>query len=200
MSYIANTAFEISVSNVARNNTQNVTGKFGSFSGTTFTADICSAGFLTVENSLLPNEGYGSSYLNGNAWYMVAASNGAADSLGDHTGIYACNNHDVNKATNTEGNSWNLGAQTLGLPLIANALGDFTEIIIGEQYTFGAGNFSTLASSTDLYVTISNGLLVGSSSAPNTGSGVYFKYLRSKNITQGATNWGTGYVVKACIA
>ena len=58
MAYIKNTAFEVYVTNSKRNDTQNITGKFGSFSCQTFTPDVCSAGFLCVQNSLLPNEGY----------------------------------------------------------------------------------------------------------------------------------------------
>lgn len=37
MAYIKNTAFEVYVTNSKRNDTQNITGKFGSFTGETFT-------------------------------------------------------------------------------------------------------------------------------------------------------------------
>lgn len=43
---MANTMFEVKISNVSRNNTQNVTGLFGSFSDSDFTAADCDAGFL----------------------------------------------------------------------------------------------------------------------------------------------------------
>ena len=58
MAYIKNTAFEVYVTNSKRNDTQNITGKFGSFTGNDFTPDDCSAGFLCTQHSLLPNSGY----------------------------------------------------------------------------------------------------------------------------------------------
>lgn len=199
---IANTMFEVTVSNSLRNQTQNVAGKFGTNTGASFVAADCSAGVLCVQNGLLPLEGYESfNMLNGNSWFFNAASNGNSGRLGDHTGIYACNTYDVNKVSNGD-ISYNLGMKTLGLGVPAGERGDFTEIIIGEQYTFGVGNFSTAPGSgvTSGYATISSGMLVFSADAPAAGSGVYFKVLRVKPVNEGSTYWGLGYVLQACRA
>lgn len=209
MSYIANTAFEVYVSNSKRNDLQNITGKFGSFSGATFTPDVCSAGFLCVKNSLLPNEGYESVFSrgtdtpfatatglkNGNSWYMVAATNGAAGGMhGDHTGIYACNTYDVNRATAGD-LVINIPGKTLGLPIPAGERGDFTELIVGEQYNFGAGNFGTLPTSELPYATISNGLLVATNTAPTDGS-VYFDVMNlDGRFIEGAYDGGAKYTL-----
>lgn len=205
MASIANTAFEVTVSNIARNNTQNVPGMFGAGQDPSFVSAICPAGFLCVQQALLPNAGYqglgpdSANILNGNTWEMIAATNGTSgNAYGDHTGIYAFNSYDARKVQSGN-NTWYLGANYLGLELPANTIGDFTEIIIGEQYTFGAGNFSTAPSGAAyIYVTIANGLLVASNSAPAAGTGVYFQILRSKIFTVGARSSGiTGYVCKA---
>ena len=206
MAFLKNTMFEIAVSNSVHNQTQHIPGKFGTGTGEGFSKADCSAGFLTVKNGLLPLEGYegitvnGNPLLNGNAWYMNACADGKASGFfGDHTGIYAFNNYDVSKAISTNGkNIWNIGFDTLGLGLPAGERGDFCEIIIGEQYAFGSGNFSTVPTdATYKYATIANGLLVASKSAPAAGSGVYFEILRSAPVTEGATNWGTKYVLLA---
>ena len=202
MAFIDKTMFEVTVSNSVNNQTQNVPGKFGTGTGSGFEGADCSAGMLCVQNGLIPSEGYESlatPILNGNTWYFNAATNGGAGRLGDHTGIYAFNNYDVNKAV-SGANQWNVGAKTLGLGLPAGNRGDFCEIIIGEQYTFGRGNFSTAPTSGSLYATIANGLLVASASAPDQGSGVYFKILREKNVNEGTSFWGTGYVLQAARA
>lgn len=197
--YIDKTMFEVTVSNSLRNQTQNVAGKFGTGTGAGFSALDCSAGILCVQNGLLPLEGYEAfNKVNGNSWFFNAAEDGNAGLTGDHTGIYACNNYDVNKVTSGD-LAYNLGAKTLGLGVPANERGDFTEIIIGEQYTFGKGNFSTapgVGVSTG-FATISNGRLVYSASVPETGSGVYFQILRTKPVNEGTTYWGEGYVLKA---
>ena len=203
----ANTAFEVSVSNIVRNDTQNITGVFGAGADASFTSEICPSGFLCVRQALLPSAGYESvvdtssnpKILNGNAWEMIAATNGTSGTMyGDHTGIYAFNSYDARFATSGK-NNWMLGANYLGLELPANMRGTFTEIIIGEQYTFGAGNFSTAPSgATYIYATITNGLLVAGTSAPAAGTGVYFKILRQKNFTEGTRNAGfVGYVCQA---
>ena len=207
MAFTANTMFEVTVSNSVRNQTQNIPGKFGTYSSDTYTAADCDAGMLCTRAALMPNEGYegfGEEYsndniLNGNTWYMVAATNGAAGgAYGDHTGIYAFNNYDVNKAVDSQGNKWNLGANTLGIGLPGGEYGDFCEIIVGEQYTFGVGNFTAAPTmGTSLYATIANGKLTPSASAPAAGSGVYFKILRKKAMTEGVTYWGDGYVLEA---
>ena len=38
---------------------------------------------------------------------------------------------------------YNLGANILGLSIPADEIGDFTELRVGEQYKFGAGNFAS---------------------------------------------------------
>lgn len=198
MAFIANTMFEVKVSNSVRNQTQHVPGKFGTGTGVLFAAADCSAGFLAVQNGLIPSEGYESfGILNGNTWYFNQATNGTSGGrYGDHTGIYAFDNYDVNKAVSGE-NKWNLGAKTLGVGLPAGERGDFCEIIIGEQYTFGAGNFSTAPTTGSKYATIANGLLVASAEAPAAASGVYFEILRSIPVNEGTSFAGTGYVLRA---
>ena len=202
MAFIEKTMFEVTVSNSVNNQTQNVPGKFGTGTGAGFTAQDCSAGLLCVRNGLIPSEGYedlSTPILNGNTWFFNAAVDGEDGLLGDHTGIYAFNNYNVNRAVSGN-NAWNVGANTLGLGLPAGDRGDFCEILIGEQYTFGTGNFSTAPTTGSLYATISAGLLVASATAPEAGSGVYFKILRSKNINEGTSFWGTGYVLEAARA
>lgn len=211
MAYIEKTAFEVYVTNSKRNDTQNITGKFGSFSGQTFTPADCSAGFLCTPNSLLPNSGYESAQSfnstsgnfetatgvkNGNSWYMVAAANGKATGLtGDHTGIYACNTYNVNRL-GTGDLIINFAGKTLGLGIPADERGDFTELIVGEQYNFGAGNFTTAPTNSLLYVTIANGLLVAQAAAPTDGS-VYFQVMKlDGRFTEGAYDAGAKYTLR----
>lgn len=198
MAFTANTAFEVKVSNGIYNGLQNVAGKFGSFSGTDFTPADISAGFFAVQNSLIPSEGYEGitpAILNGNTWYMVAASSGIVSGYtGDHTGIYAANTYDVNKVVSGD-LQYNLGAKTLGLGIPADNIGDFTELIVGEQYKFGAGNFASVPT-VGQYVLISSGKWSASqASAPTTGA-VYGKVLRKEAFNEGASFWGDGYVVQ----
>ncbi len=208
MAAIANTAFEVSVSNIIRNQTQNVTGIFGAGADASFKSEICPSGFLCVRQALLPCAGYemvqdssnNPEIFNGNAWEMIAATNGTSGGrYGDHTGIYAFNSYDVNKVSNGN-NVWMLGNNYLGLSLPAGERGTFTELIVGEQYTFGAGNFSTAPSgATYIYATIANGLLVAATSAPAAATGVYLKILREKNFTVGTRDAGfVGYVCEVC--
>lgn len=203
MAYIANTMFEVKVSNSVRNQIQNVPGKFGTNTGDSFVPDVCSAGFLCKQNGLLPLEGYESYGLkNGNSWFFNAAA-AATDISTAHTGIYAFNNYDVAKATNAaSGNSWNVGFETLGLALPAGERGDFCEIIAGEQYTFGAGNFDagvTVASvaAGDTFV-VDDGLLAETSGSETSGT-LIFTLLRIIPVNEGTTFWGNGYVFKASV-
>lgn len=201
MAYIANTAFEVKVSNSIYDGIQNLAGKFGSFSSTTFTPDVCSAGFLCVQNSLIPNQGYErltTPILNGNTWYFVEASAGTvAGMTGDRTGIYAANTYSVNQVVSANGDlKYNLGANTLGLAIPADEFGDFTELKVGEQYKFGAGNFASVPT-VGQYVEIANGLFTSSSStAPTTAGTVYGQVLRTEPFNEGASFWGDGYIVK----
>lgn len=197
MASIANTAFEPKVTNLQRNNTQNIAGTFGTVADGTFTGAICPSGFLCTQYNLIANEGYASfGILNTNTWEMVAAADGES-AIGDHTGIYAFNSYDVPKATNANGNVWNVGANTLGLELPAGELGTFTEIIAGEFYKFGVGNFSTAPTSGAIYATIVNGLLVASSTAPSAGDGLCFHILAEEGFTLGARYGFDGYILKA---
>ena len=198
--------FEVTVSNSVNDQTQHVAGKFGTGTGTTFVPQVCPAGMLCVQNGLIPVEGYESiktaadtpRILNGNTWYFNAATAGTSGLLGDHTGIYAFNNYDVAKATNGD-LQYNIGAKTLGLSLPAGNFGDFCEIIIGKQYSFGDEQFSTAPTTgvTTGYATIAAGKLVYSASAPAAGSGVYFQIMRTKPINEGTRFAGTAYVLKA---
>lgn len=215
MAYIKNTAFEVYVTNSKRNDTQNITGKFGSFTGNDFTPDDCSAGFLCTQHSLLPNSGYESvvtmgvnesgaatdfqkatGVKNGNSWYMVAAAAGKAAGLtGDHTGIYACNTYNVNRLGSGD-MIINFAGKTLGLGIPADERGDFTELIVGEQYNFGAGNFTTVPTDSLPYVTIANGLLAAQAAAPTDGS-VYFQVMKlDGRFTEGAYDAGAKYTLR----
>lgn len=198
MSKIKNTRFEVFVSNSKRNDNQNVTGKFGSFSGSDFTPDDCAAGFLCVTKERLPLLGYEDAGLkNANSYYMIAATNGNVAGLpADRTGIYACNTYDVNKAVDSDGMVVNLPGKTLGLALPADERGDFTELMVGEQYNFGAGNFSTAPSESLKYATITNGLLVAVAAAPTDGS-IYFAIEDfSKRFIEGAYDGGQKITVR----
>lgn len=210
MAYIKNTAFEVYVTNSKRNDTQNITGKFGSFTDGTFTPDDCSAGFLCTQHSLLPNSGYESAQSfnsasgnfekatgvkNGNSWYMVAAAGKATGLTGDHTGIYACNTYNVNRLGSGD-MIINFAGKTLGLGIPADERGDFTELIVGEQYNFGAGNFTTAPTDSLPYVTIANGLLAAQATAPTDGS-VYFQVMKlDGRFTEGVYDAGAKYTLR----
>lgn len=198
MAFIAKTHFDVKVTNAEHNSLQNIAGKYGSFSVDTFTAADCSPGTLVVKKRLIASEGYGSlstPVFNGNAWYVVDAANGNAGSgVGTHSGIYACNNYDVNKVGAGE-LQYNLGIDTLGVGTLAGNMGDFTELLVGEQYCFGLGNFAS-APTVGQYCAIANGKFGASSgSAPVAGSGYYAKVLRTVPLNVGTGFYGTGYIV-----
>lgn len=220
MPTIKNTAFEVYVSNSKRNDTQNITGKFSKQSvngdASRFQPDDCPAGFLCIPDSPLPNRGYESAQgfnaeskkfetasgaINGNSWYMVAAANGKLPYYsGDHTGIYACNTYNVNRLTSGD-LAVNFPGKTLGLAIPAGERGDFTELIVGEQYNFGAGNFSTLPNANNLLVVIENGLLkavqnVGSGGKLPTDGSVFFRVTNlDGRFTEGAYDAGAKYTL-----
>ena len=197
MAFTANTAFEVKVSNGIYDGVQNVAGKFGTMDGTTYTGADISAGFFAVQHSLIPSEGYeAASIKNGNTWYFTQASSGIVTGFpGDHTGIYAANPYDVNKLTDGGDITVNFGEKTLGLGIPAGVTGTFTELRVGEQYKWGAGNFAATPT-VGQYVTISSGKWSSSSgSAPTTGA-IYGKVLRSEPFNEGASFFGTGYVVQ----
>lgn len=196
--------FEIKVSNSVRNQTQHIPGKFGSFDGSTFNASDCSAGMLAVRHSLIPSEGYESivdgnskpKILNGNTWFMTAAADGAAGgAYGDHTGIFAFDNYETSSAQSGD-NRWFVGMQTLGQGLPKGERGDFCEIIIGEQYAFGTGNF-TDDPVVGEFAVIEDGYLTPENDTPDAGTGVYFKVLRKLPVNEGTFYWGDAYVLEA---
>lgn len=173
MSYIANTAFQIRRSNDRYEDLQHRTGLYGSFSGSDFTAADCSAGFLCNIGAGIPAGGN----------YMTTAADGSAK-------LYACNPSDVQRLSNSA-NTWAVGCNTLGLGIPAGVKDAFLELREGETYAFGPGNFSTLVTTTNKYATVTNGLLVGTSSAPTSGDGWYFELdteLGIDNFTEGNGN------------
>lgn len=198
--------FEITNSNSVNNQEQNVTGKFGTGTGSTFQGAFCNAGTLCVANGNLPIEGYESivdsngnpKYLNGRSFYM----NVAADGTGVNnyaTGIYACNTYDVNKATDAQGNSYNVGGSELGLGIPAGTRETFTQIFLGETYSFGYNNFSTAPGEgvRTGYATIANGFLVYSATKPTAGTGLYFEFSQMRPVTAGTFYEGDKYPLTA---
>lgn len=188
MAYIANTAFEVRVSNHEFDSVANITGKFLNGSDE---PEICSAGFLCKRVALIDNEGYPAGTKNGNTWTMQA---GAATDI-----LYAANPHNVNEVTDpVSGNVYKVNRETLGLPIPAGVEDTFTLIRADGThiYRFGVGNLTT-ALGANGYLTCGTstnaGKLVPAAAAPEAGSGIYFQVLGSGNFTQGAYA-GFGYV------
>ncbi len=201
MAYIANTAFEVKVSNHEFDSVANITGVFQNGSDTD---EICSAGFLCVKDVLTANEGYEKvgpeedvTINNGNTWTMKAA----ASSTTVQTPIYACNTFNVNQITDSAtGAVYKVGGNTLGLAVPAGERSTFTKIEFDGNhiYRFGAGNVSGEVS-TNKFFTIDNGLLKPAAAAPATGNTPYFQLVGSGNFTQGAYNGFAYYdVLSAC--
>lgn len=186
MAFIANTAFELKVTNHEFDSTANISGVFGAGTGESFAPADCSAGLLCVKSEQTQNEGYPTGVLNGNTWTMVAATD--AENLG--TPIYACNPHNVNEIADARGNVYKIGSTTLGLGIPAGERDTFTRIdfLPGDRhYRFGIGNVSgTLG--TNKFLTIDAGLLKPAATAPATNGAVYFKVLGTGNFTEGAYN------------
>lgn len=202
MAYIANTAFEIKISNHEFDSIANITGFYRNSSDT---EEICSAGFLCVRDELTVCEGYnevgptGSSVTinNTNTWYMKAA---ASTDIAQ-TGIYACNPFDVNMLSDgATGAVYKVGSNTLGLAAPAGYPTTFSRIYFNNNnvYRFGAGNMSAEVS-TNTFFTINNGLLVPASAAPTANGAPYFELVRSGNFTQGAYNGFVYYDLRACM-
>lgn len=200
MASIANTFFEVKFSNIIFDQMQNVSGVYQD-SGND--PDICPAGLLVTPQSLVACQGY-TGVNNGNTWVFKAATSGAPGANNIQPELFAYNSYDANKVTGPTGNTWYVGAETAGLELPAGEVGTFTRIVPNQIYRFGAGNFSTAPSSlpTDCYCTISNGLLVASSSTFTAGQGWVFQILSTaaENYTVGTWNGGTCYRVKAFYA
>lgn len=192
MASIPYTGFEVKVTNMQYNATQNIAGTFQNADGE---ADVCPSGFLCIRKELLPNSGYGT-VLNGNAWVMEAAASGAPSATGTIPKVYAFNSYDVNKAAQGD-NRWMVGANTFGLELPKGDIGTFTEIIENEQYVFGSGNFSTAPTdlATTKYATIQDGLLVASATEPAAGVGIWFEITGKVSPTVGTRSWGDAYRV-----
>ena len=199
MAYIDKTAFEVKNSNIRFNDIQNVPGYFGSVSEDAFTAADCSAGLVCSSYALAPSEGYESlGILNGNTHQFIAAASGSVEGYtGDHTGLYVCNTHDIQQLTGPDGNVYNVGANTLGLGLPAGNRCAFTELIVGERYKWGEGNFAALPAEGESYAVLSNGLWSGASQAPTDGS-VYAVVERTEAFIKGLRNAFNGYILRIC--
>ena len=140
MAYIANTAFEVKVSNHEFDSVANITGVFQNGSDTD---EICSAGFLCVKDVLTANEGYEKvgpeedvTINNGNTWTMKAA----ASSTTVQTPIYACNTFNVNQITDSAtGAVYKVGGNTLGLAVPAGERSTFTKIEFDGNHIYRRG-------------------------------------------------------------
>lgn len=201
MAYIANTAFEIKISNHEFDSIANITGKYQS---SATDAEIC-PGFLATRSAVTVNEGYyqvgpaGSTVTlnNTNTWVMVDA----VDTDTAQKGIYACNPFDVNMAADGQGNFWKVGANTLSIKVPAGYLTTWTKINFNNDnvYRFGVGNLSA-SLSTNTYFTIDDGLLVPGASAPATAGVPYFELVGTGKFTEGAYPAFDYVDVRACIS
>jgi hypothetical protein len=195
MAYIANTAFEARITNKQYDDTLNITGVFQESAADA----ICSAGFLCKTSTHYTNQGYSTqSYVNENAYIMIEAESTELV----NTPIYACNTFDVNYIVDSvTGNSYAVGANTLGLPAPAGRHTAFTQIQFDgkSKYRFGIGNLSA-AIETKTFFTIANGLLVPATSAPSANGTPYFKLEGTGTFTVGNQVGFTYYDVTACVA
>lgn len=207
--------FEVIVSNSKRNDTQNITGIFGTVAGSpaVHTPAAVNAGTLCKKADALEdgavrpyNEGYTAAKIrNKNDYYMIAADDGlVAKFTGDHTGIYAANTYNVNQLS--DGTlSINFPGKTLGLQTPAGERTDFTEIIVGEMYAFGylntsyaatpdsAASDSNFTPGTVLYV--ANGVL--SSVTGDAGELAFEVVDGTGRFTEGAGDGGRKIIVQA---
>lgn len=158
MAFTASTAFLPRMWNNRNDDLQNIPGLYGSVSGTSFITADADAG-------LACNKG---AHIVGGGYQMTLASDGAQD-------IYFCNQGDVQRVPFGAANLFAVGVETLGLGAPAGELCTYTKAIPGETYAFGPGNFSTIVTTTNKYATVSNGYLVGSSSAPSDAGTIYFE-------------------------
>lgn len=201
MAYIANSAFEIKISNHEFDSIANITGKYQASSAD---AEIC-PGFLCTRSTRTVNEGYdqvgpaGSTVTlnNTNTWVMVDA----VDTDTAQKGIYACNPFDVNMASDGQGNFWKVGANTLSIKVPAGYLTTWTKVEFNNNnvYRFGVGNLSA-ALSTNEYFTIDDGLLVPAASAPASAGVPYFELVGTGTFTEGAYASFDYVDVMACIS
>lgn len=193
MAYIAKTAFEPKVTNHEFDSLANITGLFNNASAA---EEACSAGTLCVRGALLDSEAI-SGQKNGNAFIMTAA---AATTAADEP-IYACNTFGVNEVEDpVTGQTFKVGANTLGLPIPAGKPGTFTRVYLDgvSTYCFGEGNLSA-AVGENKFFTIANGRLTPAA-APTTAGLPYFELLYTVNFTEGTQNAFTGYVVRGRVS
>lgn len=208
-------AFEVVVSNSKRNDTQNITGIFGTVAGQVFTPAEVNAGWLCKKADALTagknrpfNEGYaGAGIRNINDFNMVAANNGlVAKYPGDHTGIYAANTYNVNALSDGD-LVVNFPGKTLGLKTPAGEMTDYTEIIIGEMYAFGYLNTSYYATqdapTQDSYFApgtvfyVKNGQLSSVAAGASATGELAFEVIGTARFTVGARDGGRKIVVQA---
>ena len=158
MSFLSSTAFQPRMWNNRNDDLQNIPGLYGSVSGASFITEDCSAGFACNKGAHIAGGGY----------QMTVAADGTGD-------VYFCNQGDVNRVAFGASNLFAVGVETLGLGAPAGKLATYTKAIPGETYAFGPGNFSTIVTTTNKYATVSDGLLVGSNSAPSDAGTLYFE-------------------------
>ena len=183
---------------VAQRNVNNVSGIYGTLADTTFTEAQCPAGLICVKHAKTVNSGMGGSLKNTNDYKFKLAANGTgAIDKGDWTEIFFANSYDVAQVSGN-GQTYNLGFETLGNTAPAGERIAFSEFKLGEQYEVGEDSFSTKpASASYIYATISNGYLVASTSAPTTAVGLYFEIVDSYRRSMGGKDYGLCYVVVA---
>lgn len=195
MPHIENTAFEPKNTNGVYNGLGNVTGLFRSPSGTAMIPEECPAGYLCVQDSLMPLEGYDSA-TNGNSWYFKPCATPKVDGLpADRTGIFASNTY---KEVEVKGDDlvYELGVNTLGIPIPELERGTFTELMVGEVYKFGEGNFASPPNEGD-YVPIDGPMFgAGASEPPDDDGAVWGEVLRVEPFNDGPRYYGNGYCVK----
>lgn len=151
-------AFQLRISNDRYDDLQHIPGQFGAVSSEEWVPAVCNAGFLCNKGEHMPGGGY----------KMTEAADGADE-------LYACNPSDVQRISDGNECLYAVGVRTLGLGIPAGVIDTYTHLKVGETYAFGPDNFSTLVSDTNIYATVDDGKLVGSSSKPADGSGYYFE-------------------------
>ena len=193
MARIANTFFELKNGNRQYDAMANLAGVYQDAG----TPEICPSGFLVTKLQLMPASGY-NGILNGNTWIFNKAVSGSNTTNGEILELFAYDSYDVNMVGDGV-NNWRVGANTAGLELPADVVGTFCRIVPGWQYVFGSGNFSTAPTDlqTTKYATVSNGLLVAGSSAPDVDTGYWFEIVGEVYPTVGTRNWGKAYRVIA---
>ena len=187
--------FEDSVSDTRDRRTLNVAGVFATESSGTYTPADAFPGQLAVESALYPSTAYAGKN-NPNTWYMVAAN--ATTALKD---LYVASPDVASTAvaaatlTGFNGNVYDLGQETFGVPAPAGIRARYIKVEEGSLYTWYDGWFATAPTSTNKYCTINaNGLWAPASAAPQ--SGFYLEILETVAATVGAYAGATGYYGK----